>query len=1059
MNSIIDAAFSRGRSVVLVFVMLVLMVTSAYVTIPKESEPDIAIPIVYVSVSYEGIAPEDAERLLARPLEKELQSIEGLKEIRSIGAEGYASVTLEFDAGFNSDQALQDVREKVDLARAELPPGTDEPRVTEVNVALFPVLNVVLSGPIPERSLVAIARSLKDEIEALAGVLEVEIGGDREEVLEVIVDPSALEAYNISYTELFNFVQQNNRLVAAGALDTGAGRMVFKVPGVIENAEDLATLPIKVDGNTVVTFQDVASLRRTFKDPLSFARLNGRAALALEVSKRSGANIIETIEAVRAIVDARSQEWGSAVQVNYLQDKSENIRTMLGDLENNVITAIILVMIVIIAALGVRPAILVGFAIPGSFLAAMLVLDLMGITLNMVVLFSLILVVGMLVDGAIVTIELADRKTAEGSDPKVAYAEASKRMAWPIIASTLTTLVVFLPLLVWPGLVGEFMKFLPITVIITLTASLAMALIFIPVLGGILNKKTKAKKRVDEKDEQMKAAEDGDLSSIKGWVGKYLNALAFILKHPAKAFGTAMFFIVGAYTVYAFLGKGVEFFPSVEPEFLQVQVQARGDLSIFERDQIVRQVESHVLDVDEIKSVYARTLGANNQSNSNMPDDTIGVIQLELVNWRNRPSAEEIKPMLRDKASTIPGIQVQVREEESGPASGKPVQIEVSGIDGGAIAAAIAKLRDTMEDIGGFIDVEDSRPLPSIEWRLKVNRQKAAEFGADVTLVGNAVTLITNGVLLAEYRPDDAEEEVEIRLRFPRSDRTLEQLNRLRVPSQNGQIPISNFVTFEPAPKTSIINRTDGKRVMTIKAAVDPELLPDAQVNKIKEALQGLELPRGINVKFKGQDEDIQETMTFLSKAFITAIFLMSIILVTQFNSFYQAMLVLSAIVFSTAGVLLGLLVTGQAFGVVMVGLGVIALAGIVVNNNIVLIDTYNDLKKRGMSAQEALLRTGAQRMRPVLLTSVTTVLGLLPMVFALTIDIVGRDLSIGAPSAQWWTQLASAIAGGLTFATLLTLFLTPCLLMLGENMSAYFKGRKPQDVSSVRVPETPEEN
>ncbi|MDT0582067.1 efflux RND transporter permease subunit [Brumicola blandensis] len=1059
MNSIIDAAFSRGRSVVLVFVMLVLMGTSAYVTIPKESEPDIAIPIVYVSVSYEGIAPEDAERLLARPLEKELQSIEGLKEIRSIGAEGYASVTLEFDAGFNSDQALQDVREKVDLARAELPPGTDEPRVTEVNVALFPVLNVVLSGPIPERSLVAIARSLKDEIEALAGVLEVEIGGDREEVLEVIVDPSALEAYNISYTELFNFVQQNNRLVAAGALDTGAGRMVFKVPGVIENAEDLATLPIKVDGNTVVTFQDVASLRRTFKDPLSFARLNGRAALALEVSKRSGANIIETIEAVRAIVDARSQEWGSAVQVNYLQDKSENIRTMLGDLENNVITAIILVMIVIIAALGVRPAILVGFAIPGSFLAAMLVLDLMGITLNMVVLFSLILVVGMLVDGAIVTIELADRKTAEGSDPKVAYAEASKRMAWPIIASTLTTLVVFLPLLVWPGLVGEFMKFLPITVIITLTASLAMALIFIPVLGGILNKKTKAKKRVDEKDEQMKAAEDGDLSSIKGWVGKYLNALAFILKHPAKAFGTAMFFIVGAYTVYAFLGKGVEFFPSVEPEFLQVQVQARGDLSIFERDQIVRQVESHVLDVDEIKSVYARTLGANNQSNSNMPDDTIGVIQLELVNWRNRPSAEEIKPMLRDKASTIPGIQVQVREEESGPASGKPVQIEVSGIDGGAIAAAIAKLRDTMQDIGGFIDVEDSRPLPSIEWRLKVNRQKAAEFGADVTLVGNAVTLITNGVLLAEYRPDDAEEEVEIRLRFPRSDRTLEQLNRLRVPSQNGQIPISNFVTFEPAPKTSIINRTDGKRVMTIKAAVDPELLPDAQVNKIKEALQGLELPRGINVKFKGQDEDIQETMAFLSKAFITAIFLMSIILVTQFNSFYQAMLVLSAIVFSTAGVLLGLLVTGQAFGVVMVGLGVIALAGIVVNNNIVLIDTYNDLKKRGMSAQEALLRTGAQRMRPVLLTSVTTVLGLLPMVFALTIDIVGRDLSIGAPSAQWWTQLASAIAGGLTFATLLTLFLTPCLLMLGENMSAYFKRRKTQDVSSVRVSETPEEN
>ncbi|MBF7073467.1 efflux RND transporter permease subunit [Glaciecola sp. MH2013] len=1039
MNAIIDAAFSRSRTVLLLFAMILLMGTSSYLSIPKESEPDVAIPIVYVSVNYEGIAPEDAERLLARPLEKELQSIEGLKEFRSIGAEGYASVTLEFDAGFDADKALQDVREKVDLARAELPPGTDEPRVTEVNVALFPVLTVVLSGPVPERSLVSIARRLKDDIESLGGVLEVEIGGDREEVLEVIVNPSALEAYNISYSELFNFVSQNNRLVAAGALDTGAGRMVFKVPGVIEDARDLATLPIKVDGSTVVTFQDVASLRRTYKDPLSFARLNGRSALALEVSKRSGANIIETIEDVRAIVDASSEEWGSAIQVNYLQDKSENIRTMLGDLENNVITAIILVMIVIIAALGVRPAILVGFAIPGSFLAAMLVLDLMGITLNMVVLFSLILVVGMLVDGAIVTIELADRKSAEGFDAKQAYSQASKRMAWPIIASTLTTLVVFLPLLVWPGLVGEFMKFLPITVIITLAASLAMALIFIPVLGALLNKNKKQNQSSDSISKQMLAAENGDLDSIDGWVGKYLVSLRFILRHPAKAFGLAMFCIVGAYTSYAFLGKGVEFFPSVEPEFLQVQVQARGDLSIFERDQLVRKVEDSLLGFDEIKSVYARTMGANNQSNSNMPDDTIGVIQLELTNWRYRRSAEEIKPLLRDKAAKIAGIQVQVREEESGPASGKPIQIEISGIDVNAITKTITDIRSSMEEIGGFVDIEDSRPLPSIEWRLKVDRQKAAEFGADVSLVGNAVTMITNGVLLAEYRPDDAEEEVEIRLRFPREDRTLEQLNRLRVPSASGQIPISNFVSFEPAQKTTTINRTDGRRVMTIKSAVAADLLPDAQVNAVKEALAKYKFEQGINVKFKGQDEDIQETMGFLSKAFIVAIFLMAIILVTQFNSFYQALLVLSAIVFSTAGVLLGLLITGQAFGVVMVGLGVISLAGIVVNNNIVLIDTYNELKNRGMSVEEALLRTGAQRMRPVLLTSVTTVLGLLPMVFALTIDIVGRDLSVGAPSAQWWTQLASAIAGGLSFATILTLFLTPCLLMLGVNISKRF--------------------
>lgn len=1044
MNAIIDAAFSRTRTVVLIFIMVLIMGVLAYFSIPKESEPDIDIPIIYVSVTYEGIAPEDAERLLARPLEKELQSIEGLKEIRSVAAEGYASVTLEFDAGFDADQAILDVREKVDLARAELPPGSDEPRVSEVNIALFPVITVVLSGPIPERSLVTIARNLKDEIEALSGVLEVEVGGDREEVLEVITDPAALESYNISYTELFNFVQQNNRLVAAGSLDTGAGRMVFKVPGVIEDANDLATLPVKVDGNTVVTFQDVASLRRTFKDPNSFARIDGQPALALEVSKRTGANIIETIENVRSIVEQNKQSWNGAVQVSYLQDKSDRIRTMLGDLENNVLTAVILVMIVIVAALGPRPAILVGLAIPGSFLAGIMIINAMGITLNMLVLFSLILVVGMLVDGAIVTIELADRKIAEGLEPKKAFAEASKRMAWPIIASTATTLAVFVPLVFWPGMVGEFMKFLPITVIITLSASLTMALIFIPVIGGMLH--PEHKQQTPSKDKQnnnIEAAESGDLNSIDGWVGKYLRGLRVLLGHPVKTLGVSLVCIVLCYGAYIGFGKGIEFFPSIEPDFLQVQVQARGDLSIFERDQLVRKVENRLLDIPELKSVYARTIGAGNQSDGNMPDDAIGVIQLELIDWQQRPAAKDIIPSIRQKAAGIPGIKVQIREQESGPSTGKPVQIEISGRDTSLLQETVVSIRSLMNEIGGFVDVEDSRALPSIEWRLKVDRQKAAQYGADVTLLGNAVKMITNGILLAEYRPDDAEEELEIRLRFEKNKRTLEQLNLLRVPSKNGSVPITNFVTFEPAQKTGVINRTDGRRVLSIKAGIDAGLLADTQVSKIKAKLSNADIPSGVLINFKGQDEDMQETMTFLVGAFGVAIFLMVIILVTQFNSYYQAVLVLSAIVFSTAGVLLGLLVTGQPFGVVMGGIGVIALAGIVVNNNIVLIDTFNDLKKQGMGANEAILRTAAQRMRPVLLTSVTTVLGLLPMVFALTINVMGREISVGAPSAQWWTQLASAIAGGLTFATALTLLLTPCLLMLGENIHAWFESRK----------------
>ena len=1040
MKAIINAAFSRGRAVALSFVMILLMGGSSYLNIPKEAEPDVTIPTIYVSMSHEGISPEDAERLLVRPMEIELQSIEGIKEMRSVAGEGYASVILEFDAGFDADQALQDVREKVDIAKAELPPESDEPRVTEINLALFPVLTVVLSGDMPERSLIMIARNLRDKIEALPGVLEVDIGGDREEVLEVIANPSVMETYNISFAEMFTLLQRNNRLVAAGALDTGTGRMVLKVPGVIEDIEDVLNLPVKVVGNTVVTFKDVATIRRTFKDPDGFARVGGQPAVVLEVSKRSGANIIETIERVRAIVDDERLVWPQGIAVSYLQDKSKQIRDMLGDLQNNVITAIVLVMIVIIAALGLRPAILVGLAIPGSFLAGILVLNGMGLTLNIVVLFSLILVVGMLVDGAIVTIELADRKIAEGIERKAAYAQASIRMSWPIIASTATTLAVFVPLLFWPGLVGEFMKYLPITVLVTLIASLAMALIFIPVLGGMIGER---KNDDTTSIAAIQAAEDGDLSRIGGASGVYLRGLMLLLRHPAKTFGVALLFLVGAYAAYISFGQGIEFFPGAEPDFAQVQVQARGDLSVVERDALVRKVEQRLLGVPELKTVYARTIGAGQPSQGDMPEDVIGVIQMEFINWRERRKAAEIIPELRQKTAGIPGILIQIREQESGPSGGKPIQIEVSVRDAGKLDAAVAQLRLALDQIGGFIDVEDSRPLPSIEWRLNIDREKAALYGADTALLGDAVKLITTGIKLADYRPDDADEELDILLRFPADARNLERLNLLRVPTARGQIPINNFVTIEPAQKTGTINRTDSRRVMTIKADVADGLLADEQVRKIKAALTEAVLDPATTIRFKGQDADQQEAMVFLINAFITAIFLMTVILVVQFNSFYQAGLVLSAIIFSTAGVLLGLLVTGQPFGIVMGGLGVIALAGIVVNNNIILIDTFNNLKQQGLAPLDAILRTAAQRMRPVLLTSITTVLGLLPMVFAVSIDLIGQDIAFGAPSTQWWTQLSSAIAGGLMFATVLTLVLTPCLLMLGENVSAWRQRRR----------------
>ncbi|MFG6517975.1 efflux RND transporter permease subunit [Sulfitobacter sp. 1A13496] len=1026
MNTLIDAAFSRARVVILSLVMILAVGAYAYVGIPKESSPEIPIPTLYVSTSLEGISPEDSERLLVEPLETELSAITGLKQITSNGAEGHASVQLEFEPGFDSDEALDKVREGVDRAKSDLPEDATDPVVTEINTALFPILTAILSGPVPERTLNSISEELKDAIEGLSGVLEVDVGGERTELLEVLIDPTVFETYNISFEELISQINRNNRLIAAGAIESGAGRLVLKVPGLIENVEDVMSLPIKVRGDTVVTFADVATIRRTFKDPTGFARIDGQPALALEIKKRSGANIIETVAAVRELIDEMRAEWPDSITVKYTQDESEQVQDMLSDLEANVIAAVILVMIVIVWALGVRSALLVGLAIPGAFLAGVTALWVMGYTMNLVVLFSLILVVGMLVDGAIVTTELADRRLQEGHSPRAAYAHAAKRMAWPIIASTATTLSVFFPLLFWTGTVGEFMKFLPITVILTLTASLFMALVFIPVVGGIIGKRPPQ----SAKDKAtLHAAEQGDPRDLKGFTGGYVKLLQFAILRPWMTLILAISMLMGGFTAYAQFGNGITFFPDVEPDFAQVQVRARDNFSIYEQDALVRQVEQRLFAYDEIASVYART-GSSNRDSA----DLIGTIQVEFTEWDERRPAAIIGEEIRTEMAAIPGIDVQVQTASNGPSAGKPVNLRIEAHDPQVQQQVVDQIREKMADIGGFTDVTDSRPLPGVEWRIAVNRSEAARFGADISTLGQAVQLLTRGITVADYRPDDAEGSIDINVRFPSDERTLEELQSLRVPTSAGLVPISNFVTFEPSPRTGTITRVDQERVVTIEANVAPGVLVNDQTVALRSAIDAMDLPPGVEASFAGEAEDQQESMIFLVGAFVTAIFLMFVILVIQFNSFYQAFVVMSAIVFSIAGVLFGLLITGRPFGVVMGGIGVIALAGIVVNNNIVLIDTYNDLKKLGLSPLEAALRTGAQRLRPVVLTSVTTALGLMPMVIGLNINFFTREIVYGAPSTQWWTELSSAIAGGLVVATVLTLVVTPAMLMLGEK-------------------------
>lgn len=1041
MNALIDAAVHHARTVLTSLVCLLIAGIYAYNAIPKERDPDVNIPIIYVSMHLEGISPEDAERLLVRPMEEELRSIEGTKEMSSTAYEGGANVLLEFDAGFDPDIALDDVREKVDLVRPELPDDADEPTVNEVNISLFPILVVTLSGDVPERTLVQISRDLRDKLEGIASVLEVNIGGDREESVEIIVDPLLIESYGLNGLDVVNLFNRSNQLVAAGTLDTGKGRFAVKVPGLFESVSDIMNMPVRVSDDGVVRLSDIAVIRRTFKDPEGFARVDGKPAVALEVSKRIGSNIIETIEAVKEIVAEEQQYWPNTIEVNFSQDASIQIRSMLGDLQNNVTSAILLVMIVIVGALGLRSAGLVGVAIPASFMTGILMLYVLGLTSNIVVLFSLILAVGLLVDGAIVVTEYAARRMSEGQPKVEAYAEAGKRMAWPIIASTATTLAAFVPLLFWPGIVGEFMKYLPMTLIAVLSASLVVALIFVPTLGAVFGKAPKP----GADGEAIDLEKEGplDMSKLKGLNGRYVRMLSAALRHPGKILIAAFATLIAMPMVYGTFGKGVEFFPDVEPEQGIVLIHARGNMSIWEQDQIVYEVEQEVLKLsDEFKSIYTRT-GAGGDGDD-VAEDVIGQISLEFEDWDKRRPAAEIYEDIRALTRPLAGIYVEVRSPEAGPPTGKPVQVQLTSRFPELLPGAIDKVRSYLEAQPGLLDVEDSRPIPGIDWKLDLDRAQALKFGVDTTSLGDTVKLVTRGLKVGEYRPDDSDEELDMMVRYPEAQRSMNQLDEVRVVIDGPAIPISNFVSRYAQQKTGNINRIDGKRVMDVQANVAEGVLPDDIVTGVREWLATeANLDPRIDVVFKGEDEEQQAAQSFLMRAFAVALFMMAIILVTQFNSFYSALLILSAVIMSTIGVLMGLLITGQPFGIIMTGIGVIALAGIVVNNNIVLIDTFDRLKKTAADQRDAILKTGAQRLRPVLLTTVTTVLGLMPMVLQMNIDFVNRSISYGAPSTQWWVGLATAVVFGLTFATVLTLVVTPCSLMLRANVQGWLAKRR----------------
>ncbi|MEP3275212.1 MAG: efflux RND transporter permease subunit [Stappiaceae bacterium] len=1145
MLSMLEGVLRRPKTVFVLMLALIAAGTIAYINIPKEDSPDIDVPIFYVSVSQQGISPEDSERLLIRPMETSLRGLDGLKEITAIASEGHAGIVLEFDISFDKDEALADVRDKVDQAKGELPAEAEEPTISETNFALVPTIIVTLSGDVPERTIFQRARRLKDEIEAIDTVRSADLSGQREEQLEVLIDTLKLESYAITQQELLDSLSRNNRLVPAGFLDGGNGKFNVKVPGLVETSRDVYSLPIKQSGEGVVTLADVAEIRRTFKDPTTFTRVNGKPAIAIQVTKRIGTNIIENNIAVRDVIKTATADWPEPIKVDILLDMSSNIFEVLGSLQSSILTAIFLVMILVIAALGLKSALLVGLAIPTSFMIGFMILSGIGMTVNIMVMFGLVLTVGMLVDGAIVIVEYADRKIQEGMEQREAYIRAAKLMFWPIVSSTATTLVAFLPMLLWPGVAGEFMSYLPIMVIIVLAASLVTAMVFLPVTGGILSlifmwagryaaylwalvftacaaiitylsplfpqllgtylpadavdgallplaaavgisvgtasyyflrpivrwSRVRAKKRAVLEQEQahlLSGSEKFDLKKVPGVTGLYVRFLKLLAGNP---FGNivAIVAILGICGVimsqFMQNNNGVEFFVDEEPDQAVVLVSARGNLAASEARDLVSLVEKEVLQTKGVLNVVTAAFSPGGGGGPDFiggvqdkPADVIGELQLELAEYCCRRKASEIFKEIRTRTASLPGIKVETKKIEGGPPTGKDLQLEIRSTSYDDLVSAVETVRARLDGTENLLDVEDGRPLPGIEWQLSIDREQAGRYQAGIASVGSMVQLVTNGVLIGKYRPTDSEDEVDIRVRLPESERTLDRFDSLRLQTPLGLVPIANFVDRTPQQQVSSITRRDGLYSMMLKATVDQSegVLVDDKVKELDEWLQAQTWPSNVYFKFRGADEDQKESGEFLMKAMVASLFLMFLILLTQFNSFYQTFLTLSTVVMSVMGVLLGMMITGQKFSIIMTGTGVVALAGIVVNNAIVLIDTYNRFRHDGVDPLEAALKTSAQRIRPILLTTITTIAGLIPMATATNFDFFNQVTSVGGITAIWWIQLSTAVISGLAFSTILTLVMIPTMLALPSVwVNAFTRGSKSNKDENVPRVET----
>ncbi len=1016
------------------FVMMFIVIVAgywSYNSLPKESAPDITIPLIVISTPYFGVSPADMENLVTRPIERKLQGLSDVKEIRSTSSEGYSMITVEFMAGTDIDNALQKVREKVDLAKPDIPQDAEDPILTEINFSDLPIMIINVSGNMDLVGLKKIAEDLEDRIETVPGVLDAAVTGGLTREVQINLYPDRLRYYGIGVQDVIDAVRNEHLTIPGGTIELGDIKYLVRVPGEFKDPERMNEIVVMVKDGAPIFMRDLAEVVYSFEDREAISRLNGEETVSISVTKRTGTNLLQIADQVKALVNQLERKVPPGIEIAITGDQSVDIRNMVNDLENNVISGLILVVAVLFLAMGVRNAFLVGIAIPMSMLLSFLILALMGQSINMVVLFSLILAVGMLVDNAIVIVENIYRHHQEGVSLQEASLLGTSEVGIAVLASTVTTLCAFVPLIPWPGIVGEFMTFLPKTLIITLSSSLFVALAFSPAICSRFLRSSGPVHKIEAREDRL-----GPI------LRRYLRTLRFAMRRPWTVFGSSLALLVVIIMLYGVLGHGVEFFPKSDPPKIFVDIDAPSGTRLERSNELVKQVEARIEGLPDIENVVANVghqgsdvtfvFGAGGGETNKSR------VMIDFVDLEDRVQPSPVtRDSLRKRLALMSGADFQVNQEENGPPTGPPINIEISGDDYATLGRLARQIRGTIRGIDGLVNLRDDYEADRPELKVTVDREEAALLGINTFEIANTIRTAINGTEAAKYRV--GEDEYDITVRFNQDWRnSVEDVNDIVIFYEGKVIPLSNVARVETAGGIGTINHKDMKRVVTVMAEVEGRNENAAMFDAMKQ-LETFEMPSGYFFEFTGQNEDQQESQDFLTRAFLIALLLIAFVLITQFNSLVIPIIILFSILLSMIGVLVGLMITGTPFGVIMTGLGVISLAGVVVNNAIVLLDYVQQLQARGYEKDEAVIQAGLVRFRPVMLTAITTILGLIPLTTGFGFDFTRFRFVTGSESSQWWGPMGVAVIFGLGFATLLTLIVVPTMYKLLTDLTDRF--------------------